>query len=72
MPAHAFTALRPARFPPAKAPVRSEAFPEDLDHDLAYPRRYVSRSAGPWRATRMLALPVACALLGAAGWLLVA
>ena len=55
MPAHAFTALRPARFTPAKAPERSEAFPEDLDHDLAYPRRYVSRSAGPWRATLLIA-----------------
>ncbi len=52
--------------------MRSEAFPEDLDHDLAYPRRYVSRSGGPRRAALMLALPAACALLGAAGWLIVA
>ncbi len=72
MPANAFPPLRSTRFAPPKAPVRSEAFPEDLDHDLAYPRRYVSRSGGPRRAALMLALPAACALLGAAGWLIVA
>ncbi len=72
MPAHTFPVLRGTRRTAPLAPARSEAFPEDLDHHLAYPRRYASRTGTPRRAMLMLALPVACALLGAAGWLIVA